>query len=155
MVIQEILCTGNVARYIIRVRPDGPLFADFHALRHSYLTLGGRAGIDLRTLQVLAGHSTSALTERYTHVRLRDLAGAVEKLPSLLPQNHLQGEAQRATGTDAFVPADGPFARGLYKPVTAEAAGCYRVRRSRGREGETRLAPTLCSHKELRPVETG
>jgi integrase len=30
--------------------PDGPLFADFHALRHTYLTLGGRAGIDLRTL---------------------------------------------------------------------------------------------------------
>src|SRR5262249_50892844 len=30
--------------------PDGSLYADFHALRHSYLTLGGRAGIDLRTL---------------------------------------------------------------------------------------------------------
>ena len=43
--------------------PDGPLFADFHSLRHTYLTLGGRAGIDLRTLQELAGHSTSKLTE--------------------------------------------------------------------------------------------
>src|SRR5262249_23687719 len=41
--------------------PDGPLFADFHSLRHSYLTLGGRAGIDLRTLQELAGHSTPVL----------------------------------------------------------------------------------------------
>lgn len=28
--------------------PDGALYADFHALRHSYLTLGGQAGIDLR-----------------------------------------------------------------------------------------------------------
>ena len=36
--------------------PDGPEYADFHALRHSYLTLGGRSGIDLRTLQELAGH---------------------------------------------------------------------------------------------------
>src|SRR5262249_51998118 len=62
--------------------PDGPLFADFHALRHSYLTLGGRAGIDLRTLQELAGHSTPVLTARYSHRRLYDLAGAVEKLPS-------------------------------------------------------------------------
>ena len=26
--------------------PDGPLFADFRALRHSYLPLDGRAGID-------------------------------------------------------------------------------------------------------------
>ena len=65
--------------------PDGPLYADFHSLRHSYLTLGGRAGIDLRTLQELAGHSTPVLTARYSHRRLHDLAGAVEKLPSLLP----------------------------------------------------------------------
>src|SRR5262249_40750393 len=66
---------------------DGPLFADFHSLRHSYLMLGGRAGIDLRTLQELAGHSDSKLTERYSHVRLHDLAGAVGKLPSILPAN--------------------------------------------------------------------
>jgi integrase len=65
--------------------PDGPLYADFHALRHTYLTLGGRAGIDLRTLQELAGHSTPVLTARYTHRRLYDLTGAIEKLPSFLP----------------------------------------------------------------------
>jgi transposase-like protein len=59
-----------------RVRPrlrnadrdaGGPLqqvaqYADFHSLRHSYLTLGVRAGIDLRTAQELAGHSTPLLT---------------------------------------------------------------------------------------------
>src|SRR5262249_39104010 len=59
--------------------PDGPLYADFHALRHTYLTLGGRAGIDLRTLQELAGHSDPRLTVRYSHRRLYDLQGAVEK----------------------------------------------------------------------------
>ena len=64
---------------------NGPEHADFHALRHTYLTLGGRAGIDLRTLQELAGHSTPLLTARYTHVRLHDQAGAVEKLPGFLP----------------------------------------------------------------------
>jgi integrase/recombinase XerC len=79
--------------------PDGPLFADFHALRHSYLTLGGRAGIDLRTLQELAGHSTPTLTARYSHRRLHDLAGAVEKLPRLLPEE-APAAALRATGTD-------------------------------------------------------
>ena len=66
--------------------PDGPLHADFHALRHSYLTLGGRAGIDLRTLQELAGHSTPTLTARYSHRRFHDLAGAVEKMPRLLAE---------------------------------------------------------------------
>jgi integrase len=65
--------------------PEGKETADFHALRHSFLTLGGAAGIDLRTLQVLAGHSDSSLTERYTHVRLAGLAEAVAKLPALLP----------------------------------------------------------------------
>ncbi len=82
--------------------PDGPLFADFHALRHTYLTLGGRAGIDLRTLQELAGHSDPKLTARYSHRRLYDLAGAVEKLPNFLPGRGDGGEAAalRATGTE-------------------------------------------------------
>jgi integrase len=82
--------------------PDGPLFADFHALRHTYLTLGGRAGIDLRTLQELAGHSSPTLTARYSHRWLHDLAGAVERLPSILPTDKTTAAAAelRATGTD-------------------------------------------------------
>jgi hypothetical protein len=85
--------------------PDGPLYADFHSLRHSYLTLGGRAGIDLRTLQELAGHSTPTLTARYSHCRLHDLAGAVEKLPRFLPDDRPDAEPQvlRATGTEGLV----------------------------------------------------
>jgi site-specific recombinase XerD len=31
--------------------PDGPLYADFHALRHTYITELGRAGVELRTAQ--------------------------------------------------------------------------------------------------------
>jgi integrase len=82
--------------------PDGPQYADFHSLRHSFLILGGRAGIDLRTLQELAGHSTPALTARYSHRRLYDLAGAAEKLPSFLPLSGDGSEpaALRATGTE-------------------------------------------------------
>src|SRR5262249_15152811 len=86
--------------YPLRHRgPDGPLYANFHALRHTYLTLGGRAGIDLRTLQELAGHSTPDLTARYSHRRLYDLAGAVERLPSFLPRSD-QEPALAATGTE-------------------------------------------------------
>jgi integrase len=86
--------------------PDGPLFADFHALRHTYLTLGGRAGIDLRTLQELAGHSKPELTTRYSHRRVYDLATAVEKLPNFLPagQERPAPEALAATGTDGTAP---------------------------------------------------
>jgi integrase/recombinase XerC len=62
--------------------PDGPEHADFHSLRHSYLTALGRSGVDLRVQQELAGHKSSRTTERYSHVRLIDLAGAVDRLPA-------------------------------------------------------------------------
>jgi integrase/recombinase XerC len=78
--------------------PDGPEYADFHALRHTFLTLGGRSGIDLRTLQELAGHSKPELTARYSHRRLYDLVGAVEMLPNITPEG-TEFEL-RATGTD-------------------------------------------------------
>jgi integrase len=84
--------------------PDGPEYADFHSLRHSFLTLGGRSGIDLRTLQVLAGHSKPELTARYSHRRLYDLTGAVNKLPNLVPSDAETTTAGqlplRMTGTD-------------------------------------------------------
>src|SRR5262249_39413565 len=82
--------------------PDGPEYADFHSLRHSYLTLGGRSGIDLRTLQELAGHSKPELTARYSHRRLHDLAGAVERLPNLVPITpNTEAIPLRLTGTDS------------------------------------------------------
>lgn len=82
--------------------PDGPEYADFHSLRHSYLTLSGRSGIDLRTLQELAGHSKPELTARYSHRRLYDLTEAVRKLPSLVPTDVTETDAipLRRVGTD-------------------------------------------------------
>ena len=81
--------------------PDGAEHADFHALRHSYLTLGGRSGIDLRTLQELAGHSKPELTARYSYRRLYDLAGAVEKFPNIIPSSDPETARLKATGTDS------------------------------------------------------
>ena len=62
--------------------PDGPEYADFHSLRHTYLTMLGRHGVDLRTAQELAGHSTPLLTARYSHRRLHDLAEAATRRKS-------------------------------------------------------------------------
>jgi len=100
--------------------PDGPLYADFHALRHTYLTLGGRAGIDLRTLQELAGHSTPVLTARYSHRRLHDLAGAIEKLPTFLPP------AEERPAEDYGLAATG---------TGGEDSGCTMVARSACNQG--------------------
>jgi excisionase family DNA binding protein len=120
--------------------PDGPLFADFHALRHSYLTLGGRAGIDLRTLQELAGHSTPELTARYSHRRLHDLAGAVEKLPPLLPDLGAP-EVLAATGTD---PAPFALTQHLHKPLIAEGPALRTVD-----GGSQEMLPAPTGHNPL------
>src|SRR5205085_2728961 len=69
--------------YVVK-GPDGPEYADFHALRHSYLTMLGKTA-DLRTVQELAGHSRPEITARYVHKRHDDLAEAVGKLPALVP----------------------------------------------------------------------
>jgi integrase len=109
--------------------PDGPLYADFHALRHTYLTLGGRAGIDLRTLQELAGHSSPNLTARYSHRRLHDLAGAVERLPNFLPGEApgTEAAALRATGTDGAAAGKAdkthPQLARAYTPLTQPTDG--------------------------------
>jgi integrase len=115
--------------------PDGPLYVDFHALRHTYLTLGGRAGIDLRTLQELAGHSKPELTARYSHRRLHDLAGAVEKLPSFLPGQGggAAAGALRGTGTDGpggvkHIGTDACDGESLRQACAAGEAGLSAVR---------------------------
>jgi integrase len=75
---------------------------DFHALRHSYITLLQRSGVHPKVAQELARHSDIRLTMNvYTHAHLHDLAGAVEGLPSLLPSGRTpEAAALKATGTD-------------------------------------------------------
>lgn len=49
---------------IRRAGLDGSL----HTLRHTYISHLVMAGVPLRTIQTLAGHSTIAVTERYAHL---------------------------------------------------------------------------------------
>jgi site-specific recombinase XerD len=150
--------------------PDGPLFADFHALRHTYLTLGGRAGIDLRTLQELAGYSTSALTERYSHRRLYDLAGAVEKMPNQGFQCALTTHCQTSYGKTTACCSTGkppPWHLGgwAYPDLRSQGwlsqGGCHAVRpgvpavcqrRSPQRDGARDLGEHLSPRPDQRPV---
>jgi integrase len=76
---------------------DAGLFADFHGLRHTFISNLASGGVHPKTAQRLARHSTITLTmDRYTHLRKDDMADALDSLPDLsAPQQQIQ----RATGT--------------------------------------------------------
>ena len=72
--------------------------ADFHSLRHTFITLVVKRGVDPKTAKELARHSTITLTmDRYSHIGLSDMHSAVERL-SGIPE--VPSESAKATGTD-------------------------------------------------------
>ena len=54
-----------------------------HLLRHSSATAAIHAGVNLRSLQMILGHSDSRITERYTHLAAEFLTEECEKLATL------------------------------------------------------------------------
>ena len=77
--------------------------ADFHGLRHAYISAIVAGGASVKTAQELARHSTPTLTiGRYSHTRLHDIQGALDALPDLRPQESPESDRQAlaATGTD-------------------------------------------------------
>jgi integrase len=59
----------------------------FHTLRHTAASLGIQAGVDLYTVKEVLGHSTIALTERYSHLANRALKEAATKMGALIKNN--------------------------------------------------------------------
>ncbi len=102
-------------------------YADFHSLRHSFLTELARSGVHPKIAQALARHSTISLTlDRYSHTVLGEQGDAVESLPSF---TGTVATEQRATGTHdtadidrGSVLADCLAGRGAVKPATNEPA---------------------------------
>ncbi len=88
----------------IPYRDDAGRVADFHALRHTFITNLATGGVHPKTAQALARHSTITLTmDRYTHQRTGDDAAALEVLPDL----SVAAAVAQAEGThDAPVDAD-------------------------------------------------
>src|SRR5207253_3594841 len=51
----------------------------WHTLRHTFASRAVMAGVDIRTVQELMGHSTITMTMRYTHLSPAHLRAAVNK----------------------------------------------------------------------------
>jgi len=78
-----------------REGPEGLLWADFHALRHTFVALLDRAGVTLKQAMQLARHSTPGLTLRvYGRAQVRELGDAVGRvrLPTWLPTEPVKDE---------------------------------------------------------------
>jgi len=67
----------------LRYKDSRGHFADFHALRHTFITNLCRSGIAPRTAQPLARHCDIRLTmNTYTHIDQEEQAAAINSLPS-------------------------------------------------------------------------
>jgi len=68
----------------IAYRDEAKRVADFHALRHTFISNLARGGVHPRTAQALARHSTITLTmDRYAHSVIGEQAVALNVLPDL------------------------------------------------------------------------
>lgn len=84
---------------------DGPLYADLHSLRHSYVLLLDQSGVSVKQAMTLARHSDPKLTmARYGRPQLGDLASAVARLPALATPPGDEPVVMRATGTEGEFP---------------------------------------------------
>ena len=54
----------------------------FHSLRHSFNSAMANAGVSQEHRQLLTGHASKAINDRYTHIELETLRKAVESVPS-------------------------------------------------------------------------
>jgi integrase len=101
--------------------------ADFHSLRHTFISNLTRSGVSPKIAQSLARHSTIGLTmDTYTHIGLYDERAAIDSLPKLpdLDMNERRADEAVAvrTGTDEVeITSDKSAYQCAYKKLTKNA----------------------------------
>jgi hypothetical protein len=119
--------------------------ADFHALRHTFITNLARGGVHPKVAQQLARHSTITLTmDRYSHTLIGEAADALKALPNIGPiAPGRELVALRATGTDDAKPVSDP-------PPYSQRLGRETARASAASRGDdTDVSPRGIERKSL------
>ena len=110
--------------------------ADFHALRHTYVTRVVRSGASAKVAQDLARHSTPALTLGvYTHMTVHDHMAALDALPAIEKRANRR-ESAKATGTYDAAPLP-RLTPGARSAIAARRAPGARIGAFDGHNGET------------------
>ena len=130
--------------------PDGPLYADFHALRHSYIALLDRSGVTLKEAMQLARHSDPKLTMAvYGRAQLQELGAAVRRLPALVAEPNPRGfklEEEKISPQPRVVGI--PVCTGFVQTDDTGAVQLRQVETARDTGGRSaRLASSLGSEK--------
>ncbi len=85
----------------IPYRDESGRVADFHALRHSFVSSLARSGVHPKTAQALARHCSVSLTlDRYTHSNREAEVDAINRLPSLTGAESAQAFATGTNGPE-------------------------------------------------------
>ncbi len=135
--------------------------ADFHSLRHTFITNLAKGGIHPKIAQALARHSTITLTmDRYSHTQRDEHAAALDALPSLQSG---KGATSRETGVIQAATCDrsensaGSAAvecRSVQEPAATRSAGSNgRPKRKSSKDNGFDEEAVRCNDKE--PVWRG
>ncbi len=106
----NLLIRGDLARAGIAYRDSSKLklVADFHSLRHTYVTMVVQSGATVKACQTLARHSTPVLTiGRYAKASSEELRGAMDRLPSTLDERSTVKTGPQGLATHLPLPGDG------------------------------------------------
>jgi len=97
-------------------RDSAGRYADFHSLRHSFISALASGGVHPKTAQTLARHSTITLTmDRYSHTYRGEAAAALNVLPDLSSPAR---QTVVATGTDCRIVGENPSCQNPVFPVS-------------------------------------
>ncbi len=104
--------------------------ATWHTLRHTFASRAVMAGVDIRTVQELMGHSTVTMTMRYAHLSPAHLKAAVNKasLGPVAPGIPLETVTKTVTNENEALEREREETREALDSVVGMRGGAGRVR---------------------------
>lgn len=67
----------------IKTVDKGRSVVSFHSLRHTFCSMAVSAGIPMDVIRQIVGHSTTKMTEHYSHSSMEDFSKAVNAIPGI------------------------------------------------------------------------